>query len=136
VRSIEALSELTRARGGKLTAQKLAIYRVLADNTSHPTADEVYSEVKQDIPVISLTTVYKTLNELSGLGEIKRFEINGTSHFDPDTRPHAEAICLTCGRIEDMPMDLQSLDLPRGFAVTGVTTSVIGHCKSCGGGSQ
>ena len=50
--------------------QREAILQVLKNSKAHPTANQVYEEVRKIIPNISLGTVYRNLSELGGSGEI------------------------------------------------------------------
>lgn len=132
MRSIPELTEAVHARGGKITPQRLLIYRILERNDTHPTAEAVYERVRDVMPMVSLTTVYKTLNELVTMGELKRFDVGGVAHFDPNTGPHGEAVCLRCRRIVDVPQGLPpqagALD---GFHVTSTALTFYGYCGGC-----
>jgi len=125
-----------KARGRRVTPQRRAIIQVLLGNHSHPTADQVLSRVRCAMPDLSPATVYNTLHELVemsalweldlGLGE-RRYEI---------TRPdHAHLVCLECGRVEDVPCDLESLALPpghtHGFQVVDCNVIFHGYCPAC-----
>ncbi|MER3496541.1 MAG: transcriptional repressor, partial [Armatimonadota bacterium] len=72
----------------------------------HRSADEIYTEVKREHPSISRGTVYKTLEALRVLGEVRELELGvGRAHFDgmrPEAHPHT--ICPTCGKIEDVEL--------------------------------
>lgn len=132
MRSISELAEAIHARGGKVTCQRLLIYEMLEGNTDHPTAEAVYERVRRVMPVVSLTTVYKTLNELVSIGELTRFEVNGVSHFDPNTDPHGEAVCLSCGRIVDVIYEVPlSAAEVEGFRVTSAALTFYGYCQQC-----
>ena len=52
----------------KHSRQRDLIYSYLDGNTEHPTADMVYSEIKKEIPNISLGTVYRNLSQLEEMG--------------------------------------------------------------------
>jgi Fe2+ or Zn2+ uptake regulation protein len=84
------------------------------------------------MPTVSLTTVYKTLNELVALGELRRFDIHGVSHFDTRTDPHAEVVCLSCDVIMDVayPGAPPAPPVP-GFEIVGQTQTFYGYCETC-----
>lgn len=122
-------------RGGKVTPQRLMIYQSLADDPTHPTAEAVYERIRATLPTISLTTVYKTLNELVAMGELRRFDTHGVSHFDPNTDPHAEIVCLTCGSIVDVAYSPQPTPPPvLGFHIIGQSQTFYGYCSACADG--
>jgi Fe2+ or Zn2+ uptake regulation protein len=133
MRTVAELVDAIHARGGKMTPQRLVIYQALEKNVSHPTADAVYGQVRIIMPTISLTTIYKTLNELVAFGELKRVEVAGITHFDPDTSPHGEAVCLRCGRIVDVHHAISDIvDAGEGFYATSVALTFYGYCRECG----
>jgi len=135
VRTAEELVALLRARGKKVTSQRVLIYRMLLADRSHPTAEQLHSRLKEQLPGLSLTTVYTALNDLVQAGEVRRFEAgDGSVHFDPEMRPHAELVCVQCGRIDDAPTDGSSARLPRrlqGYQILRRTELLHGVCPSC-----
>lgn len=132
MRSIPELIQAIHERGGKVTPQRLMIYQALEANKTHPTAEAIYERIRETMPTVSLTTVYKTLNELVALGELRRFDVNGVSHFDPTTEPHAEVVCLLCDRIEDVEFaSVPALPAVPGFEVVGQTQTFYGYCADC-----
>jgi Fur family peroxide stress response transcriptional regulator len=132
MRPIEELIHLIRERGGKITPQRLAVYEALLADGSHPSAEAIHERVRRSQPTISLATVYKTLNELVALGELRRFDIHGTSHFDARTDPHAEVVCLSCNVIVDVPSQgSQRLPDLSGFQIVGQTQTFYGYCPAC-----
>ncbi|HZU12496.1 MAG TPA: Fur family transcriptional regulator [Chloroflexota bacterium] len=132
MRTIPELIEKIHARGGKVTPQRLAIYQALEADTTHPTAEAIYERIRETMPTVSLATVYKTLNELVAIGELRRFDIHGVSHFDPRTDPHAEVVCLGCDVIMDVfsPAAVPAPSIP-GFQIVGQTQTFYGYCPNC-----
>ncbi len=83
--------------------QREAILSFLKDRTDHPTADVIFENVRQDLPNISLGTVYRNLSLLSDRGEILRITPgDGKEHFDACTAPHTHFICRSCGALLDL----------------------------------
>jgi len=134
VRTAEELVALLRARGKKVTSQRVLIYRMLLADRSHPTAEQLHSRLKEQLPGLSLTTVYTALNDLVQAGEVRRFEAgDGSVHFDPEMRPHAELVCVECGRIDDAPTD-RAVRMPRqvlGYQILRRTELLHGVCPAC-----
>jgi len=126
------LLQIIRERGGKVTPQRLAIYEALQGNGTHPTAEAIFDRIRAAMPTVSLATVYKTLNELVALGELRRFDINGVSHFDERTDAHAEVVCLKCDTIVDVasPGTPPAPSIP-GFEIIGQTQTFYGYCSHC-----
>ena len=119
------------------TRQKEAILRLLKDTTSHPTADWIYTEVRKEIPNISLGTVYRNLKSLAKSGEIRQLDLaDGTSRFDGNNDSHYHFRCEKCGRIFDLdePVDQsisQRVAKNTGFKVYRQRMELIGLCNAC-----
>src|SRR5438034_11426547 len=64
----EVLRHALESNGQRFTEQRAAVYRYLLATVAHPTADDVFTTVRADIPDISLATVYKSLETLVGCG--------------------------------------------------------------------
>jgi Fe2+ or Zn2+ uptake regulation protein len=135
VRTAEELVDLLRARGKKVTPQRVLIYRMLLADHSHPTAEQLHSRLREQLPGLSLTTVYSALNDLVQEGEVRRFEAgDGSVHFDPEMRPHAELVCVQCGRIDDAPLERAARKLPsrlQGYRILRRTELLHGLCPDC-----
>jgi Fe2+ or Zn2+ uptake regulation protein len=124
--------------GHRYTEQRAAVYRFLFSTTSHPNADEVFREVRADLPGISLATVYKSLETLVSCGLAAKLGYSdGSARYDARTDPHHHARCVACGAVMDVPgsfsdgeMDLLGRDL-EGFSVTGYRLELTGVCSRC-----
>lgn len=94
----------------KYSRQREAILAYLHSTKEHPTAEMVYTSIKQENPKLSLGTVYRNLNILAVSGEIQRLSCgDGTDHFDATTTPHSHFVCKGCGRVMDLDMPWISL---------------------------
>ena len=90
----------------RLTPQRLAVLRILADDTGHPTVEQVFDRVRGDYPTTSLATIYKTIDMLKGIGEVLELSVGESHRYDGrDPRPHPHLICESCGSITDLPLD-------------------------------
>ena len=95
-----------RQDGFRLTPQRMAVLRVLADDTGHPTVEQVYDRVRADYPTTSLATIYKTIDMLKGIGEVLELSVGESHRYDGrDPRPHPHLICEVCGAITDLALD-------------------------------
>ncbi len=121
----------------KKSKQRDMIKAFLMGRKDHPTADVVYSNVRQQIPNISLGTVYRNLTLLADIGEIQRLRLgDGVDHFDADTTPHYHFVCSDCGSVIDLEMDgIESiLDVANANfngVITGHVTYFYGTCSCC-----
>ncbi|MBE6688157.1 MAG: transcriptional repressor [Ruminococcaceae bacterium] len=91
---------------GKYSKQKETLLKVLCSTECHPDADWIYEQVRQEIPNISLGTVYRNLAKMSQDGTILKLNVNdGRDHFDGNTLPHHHMVCRECGAVIDIFMD-------------------------------
>jgi Fe2+ or Zn2+ uptake regulation protein len=74
VKTPEELVARFREQGYKVTPQRQLIFRLLNGNTAHPTAETLYEVAAEQMPGISLRTVYQTLSELSAMGEVQHID--------------------------------------------------------------
>ncbi len=131
------LRHALEASGQRYTEQRAAVYRYLLDTGDHPSADAVFTSVRQVIPDISLATVYKALETLVSCGLASKLTYgDGSARYDGRTEPHPHARCLVCGRIRDLPGHLDTgaiaeLGQVPGFSVEGYRLEVLGVCDSC-----
>jgi len=94
----------------RMTKQKKVIYEILTATTNHPSADWIYQQARQEVPYISLGTVYRNLQVL--LEEGKICELNygkGQSRFEANQSPHYHFVCVNCGNVHDFPVEAQSM---------------------------
>ena len=124
-------------KGLRLTPQRIAILKYLDGNTSHPTADNIYRDIKQTYPTLSFATVYNTLQTLREHGEVMEITIDPLrKHYDPNTSPHHHVICIRCNDLWDVFVDYSDvLKLPsnvaKGIKTVGVHVDFYGLCKNC-----
>ena len=118
MQSPDALTELFRAHGRKITAQRQCIFRALEGDVTHPSAERVYERVRTEMPNVSLKTVYQTLNDLSELGQISALDLGtGAVRFDPNVEAtHHHVVCRGCGKVRDVDADFPGLAVPAGAA--------------------
>ncbi len=95
-----------RQDGFRLTPQRMAVLRVLADDSGHPTVEQVYDRVRADYPTTSLATIYKTIDMLKGIGEVLELSVGESHRYDGrDPRPHPHLICESCGAVTDLVLE-------------------------------
>ncbi len=134
------LIELLRARGQRVTSQRLVILRELRRRRRHASAEEIYQSVRQDLPGTSTPTVYATLDLLVGLGLARKLDVGvGMSLYDARVEPHQHMVCRRCGRIEDLDGRLNAAALLRaaestGFRPEGAELVIRGLCAECAAG--
>jgi Fe2+ or Zn2+ uptake regulation protein len=131
------ISELLRERGLRATSQRVVMHRLLRDRNRHVSAEELLSEASEQLPGVSLPTVYATLELFEQLGIVRRVNGGGgTLLWDTRAEAHGHMICHRCGRIEDMeiPVDLERARRSAaraGFEPDRAEVVVSGLCASC-----
>lgn len=100
---VELRAALEKA-GWRFTRQRAAVFDYLRSVDSHPTAEEVYAAVRQQIPNISLATVYKALEALVTAGVAGKLDYaDGPARYDCRSDSHYHIRCLKTGQIRDLP---------------------------------
>ena len=129
-----------RAAGITVTPQRLAIFRHLAATDRHPSAEELHSAIRREMPTLSLATVYKTLDTLAGIGAVRPVSRLGTrGRWDANLSPHHHLVCTVCGTVTDVTEPrLQATARPaaavaarHGFEAAGHSVEIFGRCAAC-----
>jgi Fur family peroxide stress response transcriptional regulator len=136
-RRLDAFRQRCAALALALTPQRLAVYRVLAGDDSHPSAEEIHRRIKPDLPSLSLGTVYRTLEVFETHGLVSRVHALGEqARFDANLESHHHLVCVRCRRVRDVQdPQLDRLPLPDealgGFRVLAHRIQVLGLCPDC-----
>jgi Fur family peroxide stress response transcriptional regulator len=119
------------------THQRQRIYEALVSRPGHYSPEEIYEQVKQDLPSISLATVYKNLKTFVAAGILHEVSPHhGSWRLDAKSEPHHHLVCTRCHSITDVdagliaPVTLRG-KLPAGFRVERFNVEVHGICKTC-----
>jgi Fe2+ or Zn2+ uptake regulation protein len=87
----------------KRSKQRDRIYSVLRRTRTHPTAEWVFERVREEMPKISLGTVYRNLHVLKEQGKIQELDFGeGTKRYDAFLDPHYHFVCEVCGNVRDL----------------------------------
>lgn len=121
-----------------MTPQRLAVYRALAEDVSHPSADALYGRLRPVMPSLSLATVYRILESLAQEGFVRRVGTDdGAARFDANVGTHQHLVCRACDSISDVhSVELASVAVPPrlgdGFRAETLDIRVVGLCDDCG----
>ena len=133
----EELKQKLDAGGYHLTSQRAAVFDYLSRVNHHPTAEEIFLQIKDAQPKISLATIYKNLEALVACGAITKLSYGDASaRYDVRTDRHYHTRCLKCGRIWDLEAGANSDLLERikpqtGFKVEDYRLEITGYCRDC-----
>ena len=122
----------------RITLQKQAILDVLQGGAKLMTAEEVYDNVREKQPNVSLGTVYRNLQGFSTQGSVNktlladgkaRFELAGNIH-------HHHLICLSCGATAEVPWcpigpEVSAFMDSRDFSPESHQFEIYGKCSQC-----
>lgn len=133
----EFLSRALTESGLRMTHQRQKVFDILLDQPDHPTADEIYSRVREDAPHISLATVYNCLDTLVGCGVVRQVNHEREpSRYCANLHEHAHFYCTECGSVHDIDLNPDFLEksqiqIPPGFSVTSFELTLKGVCPKC-----
>lgn len=123
--------------GKRYSKQREMILQTVKNSTAHPTAEMVYESVREEIPKVSLGTVYRNLNLLTSEGEIRELVLeDDAKRYDGNLGEHYHCICQNCGEITDVYFDSRDLinelkSQISGFQIEDQKVEFYGLCKSC-----
>ena len=123
----------------KLNTNAQAVLDVVRMAQNHPTALEIYENVKSARPRIGLASVYRILHNLVEQGYIKELGRNdGSCRYDGHVSRHDHAICTTCGALLDVPVEitlpqevLQAASEATGISLRSYELRIYGQCPAC-----
>ena len=115
-----------------------AILAYLQSVTNHPSAEMVFTHLKQEIPDLSMGTVYRNLTLFKNQGlAVSVATVKGVERFDGNTTPHVHFICSDC----DAGIDWMEMEIPQqlhtaaescsGGQVADCHLTFTGLCKEC-----
>ena len=130
---MDNISVYLSSYGIRPSVQRIAIMRYLRKNRTHPTADEVFESLKKQIPTLSKTTVYNTLNLFVENGAALYVGIDEkNARFDGYVESHAHFRCNKCGCIIDLQINVENF-LPTDFSgiIENTYFYLKGKCADC-----
>ncbi len=131
------LLERLRARPGfRMTAQRRAVAEALDGEQQHLSAEQVHEAARRSLPEIGLATVYNTLKELVGLGEVQEVSLGHARRYGAGVHhAHHHLVCDSCGTILDVMPDGVAPELPQserhGFEIRSAEVTYRGTCPDC-----
>lgn len=128
------VAEFLRERGIQPSQQRIRIYEALAAVKTHPSADTIRQWLIPEMPTLSRTTVFTTLDLFARKGVIQRLALSGSElRYDADTSRHVHFRCRACGAVSDLP-GLRAPDppeVPDGYIVESSQFYAEGLCPTC-----
>lgn len=135
---VEQMVSKLREREFRITPQRIAVLRVLADSKEHHSVKGVYEIVRRDFPTTGIATIYKTVNLLKELNEVLEIAIPGGSKRYDGHKPiaHPHLICTGCKKVIDLdtgPLKdiTQKVADKTGFDILSYRLDFFGLCSDC-----
>ena len=125
-------SEILAKGNIKPSLIRVMIFDYLREHRTHPTVDDIYSDLHPKIPTLSKTTVYNTVKLLADAGIIKTVTIEDSRlRYDACTDTHGHFLCTLCGKVYDFDTGEFAVDGLDGFDVQTKDVYCTGVCKNC-----
>jgi Fe2+ or Zn2+ uptake regulation protein len=131
---VNDISTYLASKGIKPSYQRIRILEYLINYRTHPTVDEIYKNLVKEIPTLSKTTVYNTLNLFVDKNIVAPITIEENEiRFDADTSLHGHFKCEKCKKIYDFSIDLAKtyIDGINNFIVNERHVYFKGICNEC-----
>ena len=134
--SLDELKEHLEKEGIHPSYHRLKILEYLMSHRTHPTVERIHNELSKEIPTLSKTTVYNTLNLFVSKGIVQELTIEEKEvRYDADTKPHAHFKCIECGCVYDVALESTIFELGKvteeGHKVIDCQVYLKGICKDC-----
>lgn len=126
-----------RSLGFRVTAQRMAVLHVLRRSAGHLSPTEVHDRTRREVPGITATTVYRTLEFLSRNGLVWRTSrARGHLSYELAEHHHHHLACRYCGAdvalsgsvVEDA---FRKLEAASGYSIDHDHVSLAGICPRC-----
>lgn len=126
-----------RARGFRMTSQRLAILHALRHAGTHLSPREVYRQAKQELPSLTEPTVYRTLEFLAENGLARPLQTgNGHLMYEIAGNDHHHIVCRICGdelEVEHAVLEhlYRKLESASGYVRIDSHITFFGVCPHC-----
>jgi Fur family peroxide stress response transcriptional regulator len=127
-------AELLEQKGIKVSHQRLRILDYLEKNRVHPTADMILNDLKDEMPSLSKSTVYKTLNTFVEKGVLRELTIEENEiRYEYNLQDHGHFKCIECGKVFDFEyrFDVDDIKELKGFRIDDKNIYFKGLCRDC-----
>lgn len=136
MQQIEELVNSLREEGFRITPQRIAIVEYLLKTDDHPSAEHIHKIVQKKYPMVSLSTVYKTLDLLREKKLVNEIKVEGEARFDAHTDEHINLVCMNCGKIDDIDEDslreIQTKVARKSkYVILKSNFELFGYCNNC-----
>ena len=137
---VEALCQLLRDRGERLTRARRAVIDALVASGDHLTAEQISTWVQEAHPEVHRATIYRTLDTLTELGVTEHSHLgHGPAVYHLADELHQHMVCEACGDVTEVPTSLlrslgKRLRNDYGFVIRPTHFAIVGQCRDCATG--
>jgi Fur family transcriptional regulator, ferric uptake regulator len=131
-----ALRATLHERGLRMTPQRHLVLDAVR-TLKHATPEQVCQQVRQTTSTINITTIYRTLDLLEGLGLVRHTHLgHGAPSYSAEEHEHLHLVCHRCGRVTEQPKGLLTAVAERlrdeiGFELDASHLALSGTCREC-----
>lgn len=141
--TLAAVIAKLKSRNVRITPQREVILNYLITHHNHPDVETIYEGIEDQLPNLSVATVYNTLKlfiDNNIIIELPSTDKDGSLHYDFFGVPHFHAICENCGKITDVFADeyndineqvTKLTQQQTNYLVTSSHLEVYGLCPEC-----
>lgn len=136
MQQLEQVVTSLRDEGFRITPQRIAIVDYLLKTKEHPNAERIHNTIKRKYPMVSLSTIYKTLDLLKERKLVNEIDVGGEARFDAHTDEHINLVCMKCEKIDDVDDDMlkeirsKAAKKSKYFILKG-SFELFGYCEIC-----
>lgn len=136
MQQVEEIVSTLHEGGLRITPQRIAIVEYLLKTDEHPSAEHIHKVIQKQYPMVSRSTVYKTLELLKNEKLVNEIEVGHESRYDAHTEDHLNLVCLKCGKIEDLDDDsLKEIQTKASrkskYRILKGVYELFGYCENC-----
>lgn len=118
------------------TKQRRLVLEAVKKRCDHPSADDIYLDVRAVDSKIGRATVYSNLHILAGEGEIAYVRVPGADRYDTRTELHYHLFCLGCHAVRDVEVPYRTeldreVSAATGYMLSRHRTVFEGYCPEC-----
>jgi Fur family ferric uptake transcriptional regulator len=134
--------------GYRFTSQRRRILDVLRDGKDHPSAEDIYTQLRRRGERVPIGTIYRTVGLLEKIGLVRKINLGDRNRYEfldshSDAQHCCHLVCERCDRIINVSMDIlvshagcfeklaSEVDQTSGFQVSGYQLRLFGICHKC-----
>ncbi len=132
--SLKSYSSILKESGIKPSFQRVKIMEYLKNNLIHPTVNDIYDALIDEIPSLSKTTVYNTLNLMKEHSLVRVLNIDEVeARYDINVSMHGHFMCKKCGEVKDVPISTAENIFcgMEDYELDTIDVNLVGVCPEC-----